>query len=460
MKIQTKIQWYSSLFLIVMLLLLSLLVAGMFFWISLDREKAILEEQSKLIVQNTPISQLTVEQPELLAMYTPEEGMLRILSPEGKVINVYADEDDYLDLEVEMAKGEDFSIQSANGDFILRYQSPISSEGVQAGTIEIVHNLEELTEDTMLLLYVLGGASLFIIMLSIFAGKWLSRLILQPIVLMSKTMGEIEESGRFQTIVFEKESKDELQQMGLVFNRMIKRLEENQRKQQQFVSDASHELKTPITVIESYANLLKRRGISDLEIQKEAAESIHHQALRIKRLTSQLLDIAALDEQDGLLVEKVELVGFCEGIARIFTETKNRFVHVDSVKKEIIGFTHKEKLEQVIIILLDNAIKYSEGDIVVYIDQDEGGQVVISVDDEGIGIPKKDLPHVFDRFYRVDSSRSRETGGSGLGLSIAYELMHSLGGTIAITSEENKGTRVTVALKGVQTPESIRKTGK
>ena len=155
------------------------------------------------------------------------------------------------------------------------------------------------------------------------------------------------------------------------------------------------------------------------------------------------------------MLQKVELVGLCENIARIFTETKNRFVYVDSDKKEIIGLTHKGKLEQVMIILLDNAIKYSEGDVAVYIDQDEEGQVVISVDDEGIGIPKKDLPYVFDRFYRVDSSRSRETGGSGLGLSIAHELMHSLGGTIAITSEVKKGTCVTVTLKGFQNLESI-----
>nr|WP_276541762.1 HAMP domain-containing sensor histidine kinase [Bacillus infantis] len=283
-------------------------------------------------------------------------------------------------------------------------------------------------------------------MISILAGRWLSRLILKPIALMSKTMSEIEESGRFQTIIFEKESKDELQQMGLVFNRMIERLKENQHKQQQFVSDASHELKTPITVIESYANLLKRRDISDPNMRKQAAESIHHEALRMKRLTGQLLDIAQLEEQESLPEEQVELVAFCERIARIFTETKKRFVHVDSVKKEITGFVHKEKLEQVLIILLDNSIKYSKADVAVYVDQDDKGQISITVEDEGIGIPKKELPYVFDRFYRVDSSRSRETGGSGLGLSIARELIQSLGGKISITSEENKGTRVTITL--------------
>jgi two-component system sensor histidine kinase ArlS len=446
-KIQTKIQWYSSLFLIAMLLLLSLLVAVMFFWISLDREKEILEEQTSLIVQNTPLSQLTEEQPELLEKYTPEDGMVRILSPEGQLINMYADEDDYWEMEVDRMEREDFSIKSVSGDFILRYQNPITSDGVQIGTVEIVHSLEELWENTLLLLYVLGGASLLIIMFSIFAGSWISRLILKPIALMSRTMSEIEESGRFQNIVFEKESKDELQQMGLVFNRMIERLKENQRKQQQFVSDASHELKTPITIIEGYANLLKRREINELKLQKEAVESIYRESLRMKLLTSHLLDIAAIEEQDGLTVEKLELVGFCENIARIFTETKNRFVHVDSIKKEIFGFTHKEKFEQVFIILLDNAIKYSQDDVAIYVDQDEKGGVIISVEDKGIGIPKKDLPYIFDRFYRVDSSRSRETGGSGLGLSIAHELMHSLGGTITITSEENERTRVTVTLK-------------
>ena len=92
----------------------------------------------------------------------------------------------------------------------------------------------------------------------------------------------------------------------------------------------------------------------------------------------------------------------------MFTETKKRFVHVDSVKKEIFSFTHKEKFEQVIIILLDNAIKYSEGDVAIYVDKDVEGQVIVAVEDEGVGISKKDLPYVFDRFHRVDSSRSRE----------------------------------------------------
>ena len=99
----------------------------------------------------------------------------------------------------------------------------------------------------------------------------------------------------------------------------------------------------------------------------KSAESIHREAIRMKRLTGHLLDIAALDEQDDLLLQKAELVGLCENIARIFTETKKRFVYVDSDKKEIIGLTHKGKLEQVMIILLDNAIKYSEGDVAVYI---------------------------------------------------------------------------------------------
>ncbi|MEN8698553.1 sensor histidine kinase [Bacillus infantis] len=445
MRIQTKIQWYSSLFLIAMLLLLSLLVAVMFFWISLDREKDVLEEQAALFLQNNPLQQLPPGQSELLEPYTPDDGMLRILSSQGQVISAYSDEDDYLDMEIDRAGKEEFSIKNVNGGFILRYQDP-AADGEQGGIVEIVHSLEDLWENTLRLLYVLAGASLIIIMISILAGRWLSRLILKPIALMSKTMSEIEESGRFQTIIFEKESKDELQQMGLVFNRMIERLKENQHKQQQFVSDASHELKTPITVIESYANLLKRRDISDPNMRKQAAESIHHEALRMKRLTGQLLDIAQLEEQESLPEEQVELVAFCERIARIFTETKKRFVHVDSVKKEITGFVHKEKLEQVLIILLDNSIKYSKADVAVYVDQDDKGQISITVEDEGIGIPKKELPYVFDRFYRVDSSRSRETGGSGLGLSIARELIQSLGGKISITSEENKGTRVTITL--------------
>src|SRR5688572_13135768 len=123
--------------------------------------------------------------------------------------------------------------------------------------------------------------------------------------------------------------------MGVSFNRMIDRLERNYNQQQQFLSDASHELKTPITVIESYSSLLKRWGMKDEAIQEEAVEAIHHEAIRMKQLTEHLLQSASQTEPSVDMEGKIELISFCEQIAQTFRRTGNREIKIQSEFKEI-----------------------------------------------------------------------------------------------------------------------------
>lgn len=445
MKIRTKIQSYSSLFLSVMLILLSIIVLLAFLWISVERERDLLEDQASLIAENILSKDLISGDSDLMEPYTPDDGMVRIFGTDGRLVKSFTDEEDLQGLAVKAITEKGFDFTKADGDYVLTYRYPYPEEGKKLGMIEVTQPQDTLLDNLSTLALVLGGASLFVILLSILAGKWLANLILKPIAIMSGTMKDIETSGEFKRIPLSDQSKDELQVMGVSFNRMIDRLERNYNQQQQFLSDASHELKTPITVIESYSSLLKRWGMKDEAIQEEAVEAIHHEAIRMKQLTEHLLQSASQTEPSVDMEGKIELISFCEQIAQTFRRTGNREIKIQSEFKEIYATTISSKLEQVLVILLDNAMKYSESGIQIIITR-EDNEILIGVKDQGAGISPEHLPHVFERFYRVDSSRARKTGGNGLGLSIARTLVESLDGKLEIQSEVGEGTLVTITL--------------
>ena len=445
MKIRTKIQTYSSLFLSVMLILLSIIVLIAFLWISVERERDLLEDQASLIEENILKKDLISGDPDLMEPYIPDDGMVRIFDTDGRLVKSFTDEEDLEGLAVKAINEKGYDFTKADGEYVMTYRYPYPDEGKKLGMIEVTQPQDTLLDNLSTLALVLGGASLFVILLSILAGKWLANLILKPISIMSGTMKDIEKSGEFKRIPLSDQSKDELQVMGVAFNRMMERLERNYNQQQQFLSDASHELKTPITVIESYSSLLKRWGMKDEAIQEEAVEAIHHEAVRMKKLTEHLLQSASQTEPSADVEGKIELISFCEGIAQTFRRTGKREITIESEFKEIYAMTISSKLEQVIVILLDNAMKYSDSSIQVMIKR-QADEIIIGVKDRGAGISPEHLPHVFERFYRVDSSRARKTGGNGLGLSIARSLVESFDGKLEIQSEVGKGTLVTITL--------------
>ncbi|PEZ81083.1 HAMP domain-containing sensor histidine kinase [Bacillus sp. AFS017274] len=445
MKIRTKIQTYSSLFLSVMLILLSIIVLIAFLWISVERERDLLEDQASLIEENILTKDLISGDPDLMEPYIPDDGMVRIFDTDGRLVKSFTDEEDLEGLAVKAINEKGYDFTKADGEYVMTYRYPYPDEGKKLGMIEVTQPQDTLLDNLSTLAFVLGGASLFVILLSILAGKWLANLILKPISIMSGTMNDIEKSGEYKRIPLSDQSKDELQVMGVAFNRMIERLERNYNQQQQFLSDASHELKTPITVIESYSSLLKRWGMKDEAIQEEAVEAIHHEAVRMKKLTEHLLQSASQTEPSADVEGKIEIISFCEGIAQTFRRTVNREITIESEFKEIYAMTISSKLEQVIVILLDNAMKYSESNIQIMIKR-QADEIFIGVKDHGAGISPEHLPHVFERFYRVDSSRARKTGGNGLGLSIARTLVESFEGKLEIQSEVGEGTLVTITL--------------
>ncbi len=226
---------------------------------------------------------------------------------------------------------------------------------------------------------------------------------------------------------------------------------DNARKE--FVADVSHELRTPIATIKSYAETV-------IDIERDNPESqstvqfvkvIENQADRMTRLVKDLLTLSQLDSTSrAIKKERFDVSQMCDSVVSAFSlEAKSRR-HALTFKKETdmpLYMGDPDKIEQVLVNLVSNALKYTpDGGRVDVSCGLHKNDVFIRVADNGIGIPKEDLPRIFDRFYRVDKARSRESGGTGLGLAIAKEIVELHGGKIYIDSEKRKGTKVTISL--------------
>lgn len=244
------------------------------------------------------------------------------------------------------------------------------------------------------------------------------------------------------------DSTDELIELALTFNGMMDRLEKAYGKQNQFVSDASHELRTPIAVIQGYARMLERWGKDDKEILHESIEAINKESKNMQDLVDKLLFIARNDKDTLVLVkEEFSMSDLINELARDTQMLDAKQLVESHIEPNIIFNGDRDRIKQALRVFVDNAIKYTEagGKIILRLTK-EDDNVVIIVRDTGKGILEKDLSSIFDRFYQVDSSRKREKGGHGLGLSIARIIVLRHGGRIKVASKLGAGTRFKVLL--------------
>jgi two-component system, OmpR family, sensor histidine kinase ArlS len=243
--------------------------------------------------------------------------------------------------------------------------------------------------------------------------------------------------------------QEELRDLADAINDMLVRINESYQSQVRFVSDASHELRTPVAVIQGYANMLDRWGKSDEKTLQESIDAIKSESDHMKTLIEHLLFLARGDSDTiKLQLENFDVNALLEEVvkeARLIDEGHEyQFQH----KEPAWIIADKSLIKQVLRILVDNASKYSpEGETILLKLAKQEHQIDISVQDNGIGIKPKDVPHIFDRFYRSDESRDKKTGGSGLGLAIAKWIVEKHGGQFQVISRVGIGTRVTVSLQ-------------
>ncbi|APC40502.1 hypothetical protein A7L45_10705 [Clostridium estertheticum subsp. estertheticum] len=289
--------------------------------------------------------------------------------------------------------------------------------------------------------------NLFSLIITLGFGSRASKKMLLPIKNMTKATRAISINALEKRLNVST-SHDELKQLAETFNEMLDRIQSSYEMQNQFVSDASHELRTPIAVIQGYANMLYRWGKDDKAVLDESITAIKSESYNMQQLVEKLLFLARSDKK----TQKIYKEDFCinELINEIIKETKlidvNHEISSD-INEELSIYADKNLLKQALRIFIDNSIKYTPiGGTIKLNSYIKKSNLTIEIIDTGIGIAKNDLPHIFTRFYRCDKSRAKESGGTGLGLSISKWIIGKHNGSILVESKLEMGTKITIGV--------------
>lgn len=288
---------------------------------------------------------------------------------------------------------------------------------------------------------------LLVILVAKFGRTGIDRL-LQPLKNMSATANRLTVNNLHSERLNVDGTKNELKELAGTINSMLDRIELSYESQKQFVSDASHELRTPIAVVQGYANMLERWGSKDEEVLQESIEAIRNEARSMQDLVEKLLFLSRHDKKT-LRLDKTRF-NMKSVVEDMVKETKlvveNR--HVSSpVLEDVVVYGDQQALKQTVRIFIDNAVKYSsDGDSIYISCKNDNGTCIVSVEDTGRGMKKEDMDKIFERFYRADDARNGGVSGHGLGLSIAKLIVLKHTGSIKVRSQYKKGSSFSIIL--------------
>jgi heavy metal sensor kinase len=320
---------------------------------------------------------------------------------------------------------------------------------------EIMHNVDgdELVvlgnslDEVNLALYRLALRLIFmglaIIGTVLVVGWWLTSRALQPVKAISRTAAKIADGDLSQRInVSQLDTETELGELAVDLNHTFSQLQQNMEQQVRFTADASHELRTPLSVIltKTQVALAKERTAADY---RTALETCERAGLRMKELVNSLLELSRLDKGERQLELKPcnlsDIAKEAFEDIRILAETHH--LEMQGEVQPLLIMADSARLHQVVTNLLANAVKHTPAGSNVYLRlEQQGTNAVLQVIDNGPGIPPDALPHLFERFYRVDKARARKEGGTGLGLAISRALVHAHSGTLSAESVLGKGS--------------------
>jgi two-component system, OmpR family, sensor kinase len=327
---------------------------------------------------------------------------------------------------------------------VYTYPLVVAATNDLAGYLQLAESLESIENAKHGLLLTLLSIGTLAVVVSAIAGAAMARRALKPVTEITSTALEIYRTDDLDRRV-DVVTNDEVGRLASAFNEMLDRLTRLFRAQQRFVADVSHEMRTPLTVIRGNVDLL-RMGCAD----EESLDAITSESERMTRMVSNLLLLSQADA--GVLpmhMEPLDLAPMIANIVRSGSIMADGRVEVSSsISGELLVQGDADRLKQVLLNLVDNAIQHTpEGSRVTIEGASlDGDAVRLTVQDTGTGIPPEDLPHVFERFYRVDKSRSRAHGGAGLGLAIVKSIVEVHGGRIEAQSTVGVGTSFIVTL--------------
>lgn len=317
---------------------------------------------------------------------------------------------------------------------------PLKSVERTVGVLQLGANLRVVDATRQDLLYVLMGGTALAMIIAGFASWLAIGQALAPLATVTQVAEQINRADDLaRRIPYNGPESDEIGLLIAAFNQTLERLETLLTSQQRFLTDVSHELRTPLTVIKGNVDLIRRMKILD----EESLTSIDQEASRLRRLVDDLLTLAKAEsgtltlrsqpvELDTLLLEVVHQMNVLAG-GRVQ-------IKVNEIDQVLVN-GDRDRLKQVLINLAANAVQYTPANGEVFLGLGKiGNQARLIIRDTGAGIPPDDLPHIFDRFYRAEKSRTRGKGGFGLGLSIANWIVDAHGGQIEVASKEGQGT--------------------
>lgn len=375
-----------------------------------------------------------------------ENQLIRILNKEGTSLLTVSNHFDESWVSTKPIVSPELFDITHQQEHILIYRSPLITSGF-VGTIELASNLETFDHFSETILWVMLIGGVLAIFISGIGGLAIARQFMRPIRTLASTIQSVKENGLKERVV-QIENGDELSNLAKLFNELMNQLEVSFRQQKQFVEDASHELRTPITILEGHLSLLNRWGKSDPVVLDESLSASLQEVRRLKGIVQELLTLTKAESQ-FTYENRMPIL-----LEPIIHETLKRlellhpdFVFEDNLEKmrDIYVSITPLHVEQILLIVLDNAVKYTTEDKRVLIEGTKlKNEVEITIVDHGVGIPQEDLAYVFDRFYRADKARSRELAGTGLGLSIAKRLVNNYQGEITVSSQEKVGTKVSI----------------
>jgi len=322
--------------------------------------------------------------------------------------------------------------QSAAGSVTIGYYGPYYYTD---NDINFLNSLNQL----LLIGTVIAAAISFV--LGAFMARWLS----SPISRVIRTAGQISQ-GKYSDRIHEQSNTREIVELTRTINTLADTLAKQEILRKRLTADVAHELRTPTANLQSHIEAMID-GIWKMDTAR--LESCHEETVRISRLVSDLENLARF-EADNLILKKetfdlAALIGKIEKSFESYIAGKN--IHVTEELSAFCMTADEDKIEQVLVNLISNALKYTpEGGSVLIRTEDTPLETIITVRDSGIGISDEDLPYIFERFYRADKSRSRATGGSGIGLAIVKFLVEAHGGSVKVDSKPGAGSRFTVVI--------------
>lgn len=334
----------------------------------------------------------------------------------------------------------------------LGYGHPIMFSDAFQGSFFVLTSVENAHEPIHKVrdLLILSAVGAFFVGLGI--TFFLARKMSEPLLEMEKATREIAIGNldvRVNTL-----PKDELGSLGKAINDLAVETNQYRTNRSELFANISHELRTPITYLKGYANALKNNLYQTEEERQQYLTIIENESDHILRLINDLFDLSKMEEgQIGLQLETVNLIEIMNAsILKIGIELEKKGLKLvtELEKDDLIIYADGNRLEQIFVNLLVNAIQYTNEGTIYMKAWGDKNNVHVVIEDTGIGIPEKELPLIFERFHRVEKSRSRDYGGTGLGLAIVKNLVKIQHGTIIVSSERNKGTRFELSFPRVE----------